>query len=309
MPAKARRCPLEASDAKPHFGFVLMNGVYSRTITVTNRDPTRSVRFTVIAPKTSCLPHYHENKLRLFTRDLVKLAPGMTISIDLLLFATTMARFTDGFEVSPEVDYRHTTSGAHNQVRLVLVADKDRVWQPPRGGRGIHFDTQGLDYGQSPAAAREAPVDPPWRGMPGHHRAGPEEAQVRQRPARGDEATAREAPQDHGPRPQAGGTRHASSGRPSGPQSRTLSHGSAVFDWSFRPKRDRPIAACFPEEIEVSDLNGTVSMAPRTQLLEQVGTAEPPGRNTCCTGVVRPQAFTSVLDCLSWPTSSAGRAA
>lgn len=44
-------------------------------------------------------PGVHRNKLRLFTRDLVKLAPGMSIYIDLLLFACEPAKFMDSFQV------------------------------------------------------------------------------------------------------------------------------------------------------------------------------------------------------------------
>jgi hypothetical protein len=38
----------------------------------------------------------------------------------------------------------------------------------------------------------------------------------------------------------------------------------------YRPKTDRSVASVFPEEIEMSELNGTNSMAPRLQLLKQV---------------------------------------
>lgn len=104
-PQAVLRCPighgLATSDPNPHFGFVLLGAVYTRTITLTNTDPSRSLRLTVKPPRSSGLVNNggNHNKLRLFTRDLVKLAPGMSIYIDLLLFACEPAKFMDSFKV------------------------------------------------------------------------------------------------------------------------------------------------------------------------------------------------------------------
>ena len=126
---------LRPSDKRPHFGFVREGGVYtqvpssphawipsasgasralfptpvllsrtllsSQTISIINEDPRESVRFSILPPSSSQQPGVGKNKLRLYFRDLIKLAPGMRMFVDLVLFAAVPAKFHDQIEVGP----------------------------------------------------------------------------------------------------------------------------------------------------------------------------------------------------------------
>jgi hypothetical protein len=92
---------LQLSDKQPHFGFLRAGAVYTQTISLKNVDVQgQSLRFLVLPPTTSTRRDKSQNRLRVFVRDIIALAPGMSIDIDLVLLAAKPAKFSDVLEVS-----------------------------------------------------------------------------------------------------------------------------------------------------------------------------------------------------------------
>jgi hypothetical protein len=122
---------LRASSTQPHFGFLRVGGLYTQTIQVINEHPRDSVRFSVLPPRSALKPQGGRNKLRLYFRELIKLAPGMSMSIDMVLFAAEPAKFNDYFEVSGSELL--TGQGTESCVTVESLAATTRFALPRRG--------------------------------------------------------------------------------------------------------------------------------------------------------------------------------